>query len=603
MKRRIYIGICLLGTCIQGWAQTETEPSTPQAPLATDLGGFAAMASLVDTNHPFYHIASNVSTWSSLDLDPFDNQLFQVRFEKYINAAAATAKEDQEYQQIIRAILDTMAPHRVSAKNISTSFRLLPRASHYTIDAHLSDGIANAVYSVWLAQRNRHRLTRARKDLEEERSRLEWNQQMASRNQSFDTNNQASLILRMQPFVQRLGEVNSMMVKTSVKQELNELQTKLEFQSFLLQLFFQRRFQHVLISTRFYRHLFGDGDTALKLEGSSKAFFDQGTGLPPTVTTLDAIANEIMRDVEEAVEAYLLLLEKDELEAATRQLAQAFSLGEYLPPVRALPRETKRKVLAFTQTAGRLRSAMRAHDFGKAESLCQSVSEIARDFDLAGPLATIRTAQAASNMQLAKAKNAGHSGDLEGVEKALRKATEIWPLNPELTNLTTEVFNASDVRYQALEDLDQLLADKNYRRILDNQFRFAAAVAGDTNRQAKLNIVLSTIRSIEGAIERSKEFAKRGDTVGAWENAELAHREHPEDPELNRLRANLTTEAASFAQIIHTAKDLENREEDAASLAWYLKAQRKYPPSHIARKGIDRLVLRILPESSPAGAP
>jgi hypothetical protein len=45
------------------------------------------------------------------------------------------------------------------------------------------------------------------------------------------------------------------------------------------------------------------------------------------------------------------------------------------------------------------------------------------------------------------------------------------------------------------------------------------------------------------------------------------------------------------------ARKHEDREQYGSSLAWYLKAQRIYPPSDFARQGIDRVSRKIIPES------
>ena len=51
--------------------------------------------------------------------------------------------------------------------------------------------------------------------------------------------------------------------------------------------------------------------------------------MPPTVGTLDSMANEALRDVREGVKAYEFLLQNNELESATKRLAEAFTVGEY----------------------------------------------------------------------------------------------------------------------------------------------------------------------------------------------------------------------------------------------------------------------------------
>ena len=123
-----------------------------------------------------------------------------------------------------------------------------------------------------------------------------------------------------------------------MKKELSELQAKVEFQALMVQFLMQRRFQHVLLSTRFYRALFTDGDTKLNLGKDATDLFAKSTGMPPTVSVIDSMANEMVRDVNEGVKAFDFLLEKGELQGATMRLQEVFVTGEYMPSVRLVPR-------------------------------------------------------------------------------------------------------------------------------------------------------------------------------------------------------------------------------------------------------------------------
>src|SRR5947209_7604778 len=58
--------------------------------------------------------------------------------------------------------------------------RVSPRAANFPIDAHLCDAIADAVYSVWRAQRAATRLVTANQALEQERKNNEWNMRIAA---------------------------------------------------------------------------------------------------------------------------------------------------------------------------------------------------------------------------------------------------------------------------------------------------------------------------------------------------------------------------------------------------------------------------------------
>ena len=164
----------------------------------------------------------------------------------------------------------------------------------------------------------------------------------------------------MQPIVTRLAEVNALIRTNQLKREVAELQVKIDFQSLIVQHFLQRRFEHAIIGTRFYRNIFADGDSRLRIGEDAKSLVAKTSGLPPNMGTIDSLANEIMGDVREGIQAFNFLLEKNELESATKRLAETFMLGEYLPKVRTLDRKTSgRRWLSCTSqtsSSARLRS-------------------------------------------------------------------------------------------------------------------------------------------------------------------------------------------------------------------------------------------------------
>ena len=404
--------------------------------------------------------------------------------------------------------------------------------------------------------------------------------------------------MQMQPILTRLGEVTALIRANQLKREVAELQVKIEFQSLIVQHFLQRRFQHALIGTRFYRSIFADGDSQLRVGEDAKNLFSKTSGLPPTMGTIDSLANEILRDVHEGVQAFKFLLEKSELQSASKRLAETFMIGEYLPDVRTLDREDKRRALAFVHKSNQLASAIEVKDFALAEKLVSELSTSAKDFDVSKAMAAIETAKQISAMHLAKARNAAVSGDKATLEAELKAATEIWPRNPALTEVSQMIFSQADVQSRALVDFDQLLSQKNHRQIVDDRMRFIAATAMYPEKQEQLRKVLENMQVIETSIIQAQEIEKRGDYAGAWESAEKAFRNFPEDSKLNQVRANLTTKAADFVQAIRQAEELEQKDQAGSSLAWFLKAQNEYPASDFARQGVERLTKQILPDAS-----
>ncbi len=601
-------------------AQVPDAPAPAAPPAAPAPAAAAAPApaakppenSFLGKDAPFMDPASETMSWDGKHWNVNNNRLFSARFEKYLNAEAENTTADARYHQLVDAIIDKLSPYHLSPTSLDEAFMMLPKAAAFQTDAGLSDALSSSVYSVWQARREDQRLLRANEALETERRAAQWNAEVTAHGTSLDAINQKSSkaeqdqwaqeqsmkrTTQMQPYVTRLVEIKALTTANKAKRELTEIQTKLEFQALIVQFFLQRRFQHVLMATQFYRAIFGEGDTTLKVGSDTQKLFASTTGMPPTVSVVDSLAREAIRDVHEGVEAYNFLLSKDELESATKRLGEAFAIGEFMPEMRTLSRDRKRQALAFTQQTNQLLSALEVKDYTLAAKLVHELETSAKDFDNSKPMAAIETAKTVAAMHLAKAKNAAVSGDHVTLENELKEATEIWPRNPALSELSTMIFSQADVQQKALMDFDQLLSQRNYRQIFDDRFKYISATALAPDRQEQLKKVLTDMETVEAALMRSQEIAKRGDYAGAWETVEHAFKQFPDDNKLNQARANYTTEASDFVRTLRTAEQLEDKQQYGSSLAWYLKAQRMYPPSDYASVAIGRLVKEVLPES------
>jgi len=603
--------IIAIGLCHAQEMATDAGKSGTRSPEEASSG----RSGFLPDKLPGFDPGSDIVQWDGKRWNISDNRIFEARFEKFLNAPESTPDTDLKYNRILTQILDLLAPNKSSVKSTDEAFELLSKAAQFESDARLCDAIANQVEAARITRQANEKLVAANLALEKERQRLEWNSKMAAAGKALDGSSgsdgvleeilkkekrreeQSKLDAELQPMTTRLAEVNALLKANQLKREASELQVKVEFQALIVQHFLQRRFQHVLIGTRFYRCIFSDGDSLLRVGEDAKSLFSNASGFPPTVGTLDSLANEALRDVREGVRAFMFLLKKDELESATKRLAETFVLGEFVPEIRTLPRDDKQRALDFVQKSNQLISAIEVKDYTLAEKLTKGLEKSARDFDTSKPMAAIETARTVAAMHIAKAKNAAVSGDKPTLEAELKSATEIWPRNPALTEVGGMIFSQSDVQQRAITDFDQLLSQKNYRQIFDDKMRFIAATAMFPEKQEQLRKVLDDMALVEAAIIRAQEVEKRGDYAGAWESAETAYRQFPDDNRLNQVRANLTTRAPDFVRALKQAEEQEKKDQLGSSLAWYLKAQKDYPASDFARQGIERLNTQLLPDA------
>ncbi len=615
------------------WSQVYTPPvqsggggtpgggggGTNQTTVVNQGSGNQGNQQVVGNDVPFLDPTTETFLFDGKAFNVNDNRLFRSRFEKYLNTEEAASAADLAYRGSIRAVLDALSPHgRKRGENrLAMAVARLQYAAEFPQDARLCESLANAVYRVNLARMTVGQLNDLNFQLDRERKQLDWNfdawkDDTGLNNRRKLSESPATTEARqdgkatnpsnaghLSRYVQRIAEVEAERVKNKAKMELSEVEAKLEFQALIVQFFLQRRFEHVIMGTRLYTEFFADGDGRLQFEEGSEveSSFGAMIGFNPTITTLDAFANEAIRDVDQQVESFGFLLEQGEIDGATRQLQQAFVMGEYLPSVQSVPRDDKRQVLEYARNSFQLINSMEVKDYTLAEELVTKMRDQAGDFDYSKPTAAIETAKITSNMRIRTAKNAALKGDEQAYEENIKAAAEIWPTNPQLKEQFDMIADSADVQEQAKIEFDRLLGTQSYRQIFTNKARFIAATVDDAERQAALNQIVENILEIETTMKQADTLMNAGQSHAAWEIVEKAFQRFPDDVPLSSKRSDLSTEVAEFVRALKTAENLEEAQK-GSSLAWYLAARRYYPQSDFAKQGIDRLVNEILPDDA-----
>ena len=565
-----------------------------------------------------------------------DNRLGGM-FESYLADSPNTSEDALEYRATIDSILKAVSPY---TKNVSVSqkirdgFSLLPRAATYSGDGRICDSLSNAIYAAMLSKGTVKNAKLYIADLEKEKKRIiakaEWMRRSGSTALSSNTklrigqprsqNGDAKQTpphkgsYKIQEMERRILEIEALKKTHQGKSELNMLQARIEYQALLAQLFIQRRFEHVIIGTRFYNLIFQDGGSKMHLKKDSDVskFFTEGLGVEPTVTGLDSAANEAMRKAKSLVKGFQNHLEYNELHSASKRLTEAYAIGEFLPVLQTVPAPERRIVLEYVRSGNDLIKAMDVRDYTQAKTILEALKKRSSDFDSTKADGAIAAFTRASNGHIRSAQIAMINGDQESFQEELKKATQAWPTNPKLDEIDKRLdslLEDSDMAKTLADDFDRLLSEDNFREIFDRRFEFVPVVKDDISRKDAIEQIVRNITRIDGTISLADISSQNGNNFAAWEALAELRDEFPKDPELLQRLEKLSSKVADFTVALNRAKDFEDNDlnpQTGSALSWYMQAKSIYPNSKHAQEGIDRLSKRIMPDQlqpAPAETP
>ena len=557
-----------------------------------------------------------------------DNRLLRARFDKFLSQPPESNEEATRYRRTIAEILNTISPLRDQKPDLYAAFKLLPTASSYPGDANLCGSLAESIYMAMLAKQDVNGLKKLNETIEEEKQAIissgDWMARHDKGNElekskavgagkdgkeapektSAANDGNGNNSLKYTDTLRRIAEIEVLKKANIARTEAQTLRTKAQYQVSMIQWFVQRRYEHVLMAARFYNQIWKDGDTALRIDKNSDVarLFSESVGVSPTVASLDALSNEAIREAGKYVEAFDLMLSRNELHAASQRLMEAFALGEYLAPVATLPLEKKNRVAKYFRDLYELYGALQARDYTKARELSGKLKSAANDFPSSKVDSVIAASTLASDLAIedAKAQLLARASD-KAAEK-IREATEIWPTNPKLDEFRKLVNNSSGL-VTTRNDFDRLLAEKNFREIARRQYEIAPAIQGDATREDAFRQIVENLTKIETALGKAAEFGRVGQNCAAWEQLAELREQFPDDPKLGRELELLAPKVADFTRALDRARQFENRtpKQTGSALSWYLKARSIHPQSKFAEQGVKALVGEILP--GDAGKP
>lgn len=547
------------------------------------------------------------------------------QFEAYLATDTLSSHSAKEYRATIRQILDYLAPNKTGGGKLKPAYDLLDKAAEYPGDGNLCESLANAIYSAQLSKQHRGNKQEYAQKLLKEQKRITRNMSvigskldLTPSQEGETTRRTGQQSIEYTQMGKRLVEIEVALRQLEVNGTIGMAQSKLQFQSMIVQLFMQRRFEHVIMATRFYNLIYRDGDNKLELkEGSDTSnLFAQGLGVEPTVAGLDAASAEAIKKVDTLVNAFQNNLKSKRIHAASERLVEAFAVGEFLPSVQTISIDSKAPIQQYIQDANDLIKVLQAKDLDRGEQLNESLQRQASDYNPSEARSYISGKKTESKLNTRDAKialrfmlNSKNSNERHTeharFKNAMTKATNAWPSNPELQEMNsmvddklTMLVNGDDMLLKARKDFDLYVDTKSWAAVMkdENLSRFLASFhlskdPQDAIRAKLLKQIKNDFTAIFATLKEAETYYKRGHAAAAWELVDISIKKHPNSLELAKAKALYSGKAATFANTIAKAQDFETGSpKSAKALTWYLKAEIIHADSQYAREGIERII-------------
>jgi len=375
---------------------------------------------------------------------------------------------------------------------------------------------------------------------------------------------------------------------------LSVTQAKLQFQSQIMSLFLQRRFQHALIASSFYRYIFKGSHQNLEVGKKELSSFLPSTDLALTVETIEFLSREAINDVNSGMASVRANYDDGRKIGALERLQETFFLGEYLPSVTQFEPARKAALLTLYRKVDEARKLADLRDYDAVISLTEEIGTLTKDFRAPEVNAAVRSAQRMSTLALNAAQQAAATGDYNKAQEFVEKAAQLWPLNPAIKNYTENMASQADLGTQAAVVFDDAFKRDDYRRIYERRAELAVAFLNDNVRGPQLKVVIDRMARVEIYLAQTEELLAQNNAFSAWEALVGATAFAPNDVVLNQRMAQLAPRVAEFVGRLDRAKRYEADQRYAASLTQYLSAQDIHPASQLARTGLTRVSEAIM---------
>ena len=573
-----------------------------------------------DTNSDSIDPENGTMRWKGHSYDMGQFRVFRGRFERYLSLPPT--RDQDVYAATIDQVFKLLSTRTANGSQdaVVEAWKLLYQAAEYEADGGNSLGVANQIFNAWRIRDEKQAFSVTQTELQRIRRQQSASvvygadtiQADAGRAASGAASSAGTAAANAAPRVninstgggglasgggqtvgdtpvvgytgqafraRELAETEAKIKSLEAAGLLSVTQAKLQFQSQIMSLFLQRRFQHALIASSFYRYIFKGSHQNLEVGKKELSSFLPSSDLALTVETIEFLSREAINDVNNGMASVRSNYDDGRKVGAIERLQETFFLGEYMPAVTQFEANRKTELLTLFRKIDEARKLADLRDYDAVLKLTEEIGSLTKDFRTPEVTAAVHSAQRMSTLALNAAQQTAATGDYVRAQEFVEKAAQIWPLNPAIKSYTENMASQADLGTQAAVVFDEAYKRDDYRRIYERRAELAVAFLNDSVRGPQLNAVIDRMSRVEIYLAQTEELLAQNNAFSAWEALAAATAFAPNDVVLNQRMAQLAPRVAEFVGRLDQAKRYESDQRLAASLTQYLAAQDIHPAS------------------------
>lgn len=597
-------------------ASGQSAQAAAGVPQGDGLSGEAPPPQLFGMELPLLDPSNDTISYAGGKFDVGNNKLVRERFEKFLRQMPDDTEKSRLYRKRMEEILKftqryTKGGSMVGSKTLVKIGMGLYEMSDYEGDGGQSGALASAMVSALDVQRANLRRERDNEEIDKEIDKLiiktnslnnrntqrrKGDGQVGKIKASGGSGTPTSNEVLIGANTAEIAEGKAKKGANIAANEASLALAKLNYQSVIVGFLLQRRFDHAVIGARVYRHLFRDGDTRMNLDKESDAYkmFTGISGLPPTITTIDTMASNARREVEQCIEAVYGALAQNRLGEATDRLITATALGEYMQCVATFPASDRKRIADYWTLRKQAFSALNARNYDEVERIAAEMKKMDVDFDDSLLLSYTSGRKRQSNFALRSARKAFMEGREEEGRRLATEAATIWPRNPALEESEAEIARV-DSFAPVMDEFRKMVERKEFRAIYNDRERFRV-VCTDRELEKVFMEVIEFVGGTDIILSKLKDGADQDRTIGpclAYENLHTLLQSDPrygEDKLFMDAYNHYAAVAHDFVSALRMGDDCEKRREYGSALASYYRAKCYFPKSRLAAEGADRVI-------------